>query len=54
MIVGKNPPPPQQPPKDPLVGCPRGCGTSVKLSKSGDPHPATKMVNGEIVYYTCK
>lgn len=24
--------------KDPLVPCPRGCGTWVKESKAGDPH----------------
>lgn len=40
--------------KDPLVSCPRDCGHQVKLSKSGDPHTATKTVDGEIKTYTCK
>jgi hypothetical protein len=52
--MGQNNQPPPQPPRDPLVGCPRGCGMQVKLSKSGEPHTATRTVNGEIVYFTCK
>lgn len=42
------------PPSDRLTSCPRGCGHSVKASKYGDPHTATKMVDGNLETYTCK
>lgn len=40
---------------DPLVACPRGCGTWIaqSLAESGKPHTATKTVDGELVYFTC-
>ena len=39
---------------DVLVDCPRNCGHKVKASKHGDPHQASKTVDGEIVIYTCE
>jgi len=43
---------------DPLVNCPRGCGTMIarSLRDSGKPHTATKIDPNtlELVTYTCE
>jgi hypothetical protein len=42
---------------DPLVNCPRGCGTMIaqSLAESGKPHRATRLDPfGDVEYYTCQ
>lgn len=58
MGKGKNPLPdrsrPQVQPQYKLVSCPRGCGTDVQAGQVGNPHQYGRLVDGEIVQFTCK
>lgn len=40
--------------KDPLVNCPRDCGTMVPLSKSGDPHTVVDLSTDPPTHKICK